>query len=445
VEADSLVIAMKDELLVRRSSRLGSEVLNKQLSGMARYCGSLADWARHRGPGNPPEHSPGAPIAEDVEVWRLKDETANSIDVARALRVDAAHAVTTATGHKLELPSVSPNHVCVVAPHYDFCPASPANPAPAIDGFVPAADGHQATVVVIDTGYIEIAPPHPAHGALDARVSAVAGRWLDTNPAHVALQQDLPDAVDRDSQGRLPGVVGHGTFVAGIIAHATAGAKITVVGQRHECEPIEDLTDPCNLITTEFSIALSLLTHSDADVVSCGFAFPTLDGLASITFGYVMQILARPTDAPPGVNVRRGVAVVSPAGNEQSSASFWPAAHPDVIGVASVNSTGLALSPFSNWGDWISCYACGEDVHSTFIYWTGPIENAPSPNPDQSYTFAGWATWSGTSFAAPRVSGAIAEIVSARGGALTGTEAYERLVAGAQQSNAGGVPRPYIP
>ena len=182
-----------------------------------------------------------------------------------------------------------------------------------------------------------------------------------------------------------------------------------------------DPVDEAMLFTDEISVARSVLDHSDADVISCGFSFPTLDGHPSIPFVAVMDVLRGPQAARPGV------AVVAPAGNESASRPFWPAAHPDVTGVAATNRMGNARAWFSNWGGWADCCARGQDVRSTFIFWLGPVEGEP---PSDIETFLGWARWDGTSFAAPKVTAAIASLVAAGGGALLPVDAAEALLSG---------------
>ena len=125
-----------------------------------------------------------------------------------------------------------------------------------------------------------------------------------------------------------------------------------------------------------------MLTHCDTDVIQCGFAFPTLDDYPSLPFAAAMQVLTGP-DAP-----REGIAVVAPAGNEESAGPYWPAALPDVIGVASTNTAGEARAWFSNWGQWCDCCTRGEHVFSTFIYWDGPIDGEPLSDNEK---FTGWA------------------------------------------------------
>ena len=430
VDDEALVIAIKDELLVRASA---AEELRPELDKIATLAGSLSggpqfdqtgDTAEH----DRPEDSAAFDVPDDTQIWRLTTHGADSIDVARRLRklVPPTH-VRTRRGPAHDVPAVSPNHVCVVA-KYNVCPASPPHPIPPphdSKSFIEApGDGPRAQVVVIDTGYITTAPPH---AALDARVNSVSGVWLDTMVSPPRWRACPPDQLDADGDGRLDGVAGHGTFIAGIVAHGCRQADITVVGERHAVMAITatpNVADQVMMFSDEVSVARTLLLHSDADVVSCGFAFPTLDALPSIPFSSVMAVLAAPG--------ARGVAVVSPAGNESSRREFWPAAHPDVIGVASTNRWGNRRAWFSNWGPWADCCARGQDVRSTYIYWDGPVEGEP---PTEIENFSGWARWDGTSFATPKVAAAIARLVAESGNTLPPVQAYEMLI-----SNAGGVP-----
>ena len=64
-------------------------------------------------------------------------------------------------------------------------------------------------------------------------------------------------------------------------------------------------------------------------------------------------------------------------------------------------------APWSNLGWWVDVCAGGVDV-------LGPLcsfdENDRHDRDDEAQTFTGWATWSGTSFAAPKVTGRIAQL-----------------------------------
>jgi hypothetical protein len=432
VEKDALVIAIRDELLVLKSRRLASTRLDEELAKIARNAGSLQEIARDASSRGEPA---GVPMPDDVEIWRLIDPDDNSIDQARRLRALAPPECcvkTSTTEPSPGVPAVSPNHVCVVSSKYDACPSGPPSPTPPpppalIATFVelprvePIAD--VANVVVIDSGYIK---SHPPHVTLDERVRVVPGQWLDTSTIPGTWRDDGPDVLDANHDGRLDGVAGHGTFISGIVAHRCRQARITVVGQRDQIMALShdpDHHDQARLFSSEIAVAHSVLKHAkaDVDVVSCGFAFPTLDAFPSIAFSSVMQTLTGP-DAP-----RQGVAVVAPAGNEGVTQPYWPAAHPDVIGVAATNRRGRARAHFSNWGEWVNCCARGADVFSTYITWDGPLDGEP---PSEIDNFVGWAIWNGTSFAAPKVSAEIARLVAASGRTLLPVDAFQQLVSG---------------
>ena len=436
VDGDGLVMAIKSELLVLRSIRNTSPILDSELSQIARNCGTLASIAE------PPEESrtedersldlyrpDESGPAGDVEIWRLTDPNANSIDEARRLRTITKDAViATPKGPELLLPSVSPHHLCIVSPANSGCPAGPPLPAlaPVHGAFVDPVNEREQTarVVVIDTGYMYNDPPNPPHATLDQRVTPVRGWSLNTttNPATWVLDQ--PDEPDADRDGALDGVAGHGTFNAGLIAHGCRQSKLVVVGQRDDIFPITP--NQPKLFASEVAVARALLVHCNAHVIQCGFSFPTLDDKPSIPFALVMQILSG-----PGVPVK-GVAVVAPAGNEQSKRRYWPAALPDVIGVAATNRRGTRRAHFSNWGRWLDCCTRGEDVYSTYIWWDGPVDGDP---PDEIESFMGWAHWDGTSFAAPKVSAAIAKRLVQRGFTDRPVDAFRQL-----RNGTGGVP-----
>ena len=76
VDGDALVVAIRDELLVRASARTGR--LEAALRKVASLRGSLGG-GRDGGPG-------AGGLADDVEVWRLDNPRGNSIDTARRLR-----------------------------------------------------------------------------------------------------------------------------------------------------------------------------------------------------------------------------------------------------------------------------------------------------------------------------------------------------------------------
>jgi Subtilase family len=456
---DGIVIAVNAELVVRPSAL--SAPARKALERVAEPVGNLATMLAprtrlvrpSRQPGKKPEpdYKPDAngPLSQ-VEIWRLKEaETRSSIDESRRLRelVDDEH-VQTRGGHELRLPAISPHHAPILCVAPGGCPAAPPIPAARPDqAFVTApADEPTAKVTILDSGYIWLDPSQldPSHENLDKRVTVVHGQWLDTT--NVTWKPDKPDGLYTDPAGQLDGISGHGTFIAGQISNIAPRTRLEVVGLRNQEVEIGALTrrKQLGLFETEAAIAHAMLRRCHTDVIQCGFAFPTLDHYPSVVFAAVMEELRDPS-APHGGRV----AVVAPAGNEQSRRKYWPAAHPEVIGVASTNRRGNGRAWFSNWGKWCDCCARGEYVYSTFVHWDGPVEGE---SPAEIEHFRGWARWDGTSFAAPKVSAAIAAEFVAGGRTTPPADVAEQLIASrkgatvtdATLSGRPGVALPYV-
>jgi len=411
------VIARRGELIVHAGALSVSPSFRAALNHIAERVGSLdqllgppAQLVRGQ-PGQRADRNytprPQGPLSE-VEIWRLKQTTTgHSLEVSPHLRrIAERDGFSTPDG----LPAVHPHHVAILSPAPGGCPATPPKPAgPPQQPFVrPPSRAATAKVTVLDSGYIWVNPPHRD---LDKRVTVVRGQWLDTGTGK--WHPDEPDGLYIDANGELDGISGHGTFIAGLISNIAPRTRLEVVGLRNQEVEIGPLGPRAQLrlFETEVAIAHAMLRRCDTDVIQCGFAFPTLDDYPSLPFAAVMKEL-RSKRAPHGGRV----AVVAPAGNEESCHRYWPAALPDVIGVASTDPTGKKRAWFSNWGDWCNCCTSGADVYSTFVRW--PLAGKAR--------FEGWATWNGTSFAAPKVSAAIAAVF-ANGRAATPLDAWDLL------------------
>jgi hypothetical protein len=412
-DEDAYVMAVRGRLLVHPQS-IHQDRLRSELEKIAKLVGSVDTTG-----GGEVKDAAAAPQPSEVQVWRLDDQEASPFEASRRLRDIGGHVQVKRTdGSTHEAPSVSPDHVALVSHGPGAgCPAGPPRaahqpPNPFIDQW--DEDDCHPTVAILDSGYIHVDPPH---ARLDERVTSVKGKWLDTSVDPAQWRLNPPDRITTDRHGRLICIVGHGTFIAGLVAHVSPQAEITVVGHRDAEEPIDKEYDEYRLWASEVSLANSMWRFRESQILQCGFAFPTLDDEPSLPFASAVQDV---------LEVNPDIAIVAPAGNERSNRRYWPAALPDVIGVAATKHDGRHPAWFSNWGSWLNCCAIGQDVRSTYIRWTGRVEDE---DPTSIEHFEGWARWQGTSFAAPKISGAIARELTHHP-EWTPRQAYDKLIAG---------------
>lgn len=201
---------------------------------------------------------------------------------------------------------------------------------------------------------------------------------------------DDEEIPDEDGDANRDPAAGHGTHVAGIIARGAPDARIVVRRL---------LTSPVGMASELDTVnALQNALDGGANLINCSFGGTTL------------------FDAPPLATERAlaqlpaEVVVVAAAGNDGTERPHYPAASKRVISVGAVGrekgSEEWQQVDFSSWGWWVDCCAPGVDIPSTFLCWDGG---------DDEPVFDGFATWSGTSFAAPAVTAAIASYAMARG------------------------------
>jgi hypothetical protein len=260
-------------------------------------------------------------------------------------------------------------------------------------------DRERPDVLVLDTGLRTMdAHARPEHPDLrdqcvihpDWRDLPTVGRWDD---------EDEPDD---DGRGRLDEQAGHGTFISGIIRQLCPDARIHHRG-----------------------VLTSYGDGDDASVISA------IERALAAVHGYDIVVMAFGTygaadEAPPLADaVRRLLCdslVVASAGNDATSRPYYPAALPGVIAVGALDQAGRAR--FSNFGSWVDACAPAVDVVSTFFDgFTEHCTCCGSPTD----TYQGWARWSGTSFAAPKVAGVIAREMYLHG--VTARQAWTRLSA----------------
>jgi len=255
----------------------------------------------------------------------------------------------------------------------------------------------QPEVIVLDTG-LATAPSLIPHALDQLQAFVVPG-------GSAAAAAEVPDAVPTDNL--LDPAAGHGTFIAGLVEQVAPGAKVEVW---HVLAPEGD--------------------GQEDDIATCIDALPDRTGpgdrgcILNLSFGgYVMEegeLLASAIREAQA----RGYVVVSSAGNDGVCTPTIPASLPDVVGVGAIGPDGPAL--FSNYGPWVRACAPGVDVVSTFFRQFLGAETPATPLDPDPDDFEDWARWSGTSFSAPIVAGALAQ--HARVHQVTMAEAVTQVI-----------------
>ncbi|HEX6341623.1 S8/S53 family peptidase [Umezawaea sp.] len=231
-------------------------------------------------------------------------------------------------------------------------------------------------------------PRPPRHERWDV-TAAVLDTGLDPHPWFAGRRWFFewghsPEVLDADGRAGQDRQAGHGTFVAGVLLQHAPG----VVVRHHRVLSSLGLTDDVTVATGLRRLRAQAAEHGErlhVVVLTAGCH----------TAGDECPPLLRSE-----ISAFPDVAVVAAAGNGGTSRPHWPAALPDVLAVG-------ADASFSNRGPWVDAVAPGVDVVSSHVR-LRPGRGAPEGTETREY---GFARWSGTSFAAPRVAARVACLV----------------------------------
>ena len=171
--------------------------------------------------------------------------------------------------------------------------------------------------------------------------------------------------VETDDQGHLLQYVGHGTFIAGLLAAVAPNTNVTVRNT---------LNDAGAILESDFGQRLfdAVDEHGWPDIISlsAGTSNGRTDGLLGVE-SFMQALRGQRT------------LLVAAAGNNASATPFWPAAYaslPDyadvVLSVGALRGDGEYGACFSNHGSWVNAYAPGERLTSALTGFDAPVPYA---------------------------------------------------------------------
>ena len=347
-------------------------------------------------------------VREELGVYRVRlDDDLDPADVVDQLRLQPDV-------------SVGVNHVLPFAQIHKFGPGSDPERAETLPDPVPlpAEAGESPAVAIIDTGQYQIGDQSaPLHTLV-----------VD----HATVGPDDAENVDADGDGDIDlRTSAHGGFIAGVVQWRAPG--VAMFSQRVS----DDFGFPDEVKIVD---AIHGSLEADPRVQLMNLSLGTYLGRGDdlVLLRPAMERLARE---------RQDLLFVAAAGNDETTRPFFPAgwagrrAFADsIVSVGAL--TGFPGDPdrrvadFSNSGTWVNAWAPGVDIAS--IYPAGLafhyLDEDGNPvldeqgNPVVETFDEGCALWSGTSFAAPYVSGEIVRYAATKG--LTARQAWSEMRAG---------------
>lgn len=251
-----------------------------------------------------------------------------------------------------------------------------------------ATESERPTVVaVVDTG---ITDQRRSDGWLNAVARADNVDPLDALPT---------------ADGFLDFGAGHGTFAAGVVAQVAPSADLRVY------QAVDS-----DGIGSEVGVACAMVrvVEEGAQILNLSLGVQTIDDQPPVAIAAALQLINERTKGE--------VLVVAAAGNDGTTRACWPAAFRSVVSVAGLTAE-LTQTDWSNRGFWVTCSTVGEGLLSTYPQGIESPEIDPQPD---TFPADAWALWTGTSFAAPQIAGAVARLADE--GNMSPRDALRRLL-----------------
>ncbi|WP_232660906.1 S8 family peptidase [Pseudonocardia sp. TRM90224] len=210
---------------------------------------------------------------------------------------------------------------------------------------------------------------------------------------------DLLDVIPQPTDNRLDLGAGHGSFVAGVVQQVAPGADLRVY---------QALDTDGAAAETTVAAAIVTAVQDGAKILNLSFGTDTLEVDPPLSLRVAIE---------QAIAIDNEVLIVCAAGNTGDTRQVWPASFRtdfpnNVVSVAALGideTTGkVAGADWSTHGN-VTCSTLGEGVVSTYVI--GTESHAADQQGPDTFGPESWATWSGTSFAAPQVVGAVTKVM----------------------------------
>jgi serine protease len=349
------------------------------------------------------------------------------------IRIPASESLATATSKARAVAHVSsakPNYLARISDSSGFIPNDPGQDGPggwsalqwdlvgpfginiasawssAINGGTPG--GHKVTVAVLDTGVAY-------RDSRDGRYRKAP----DLNRKRFVRGYDFVDD-DRypyDSNG-------HGTLVTALIAASTNnGVGLAGTAYRARVMPVRVLNAQGVATAARVTKGIRFAARHGAQIINMSFNFPP-----SFKRSDIPSVISALREAD-----RRGVVLVAAAGNEGVDRVAYPAKMPPVVAVGATTEHGCR-AVYSNAGHNLDLVAPGGGADFVISGDPNCAPDAPAGRPIFQSGFLalnggsfGIQTDTGTSFAAPHVSGVAALIIASRAKSPSPASLADRL------------------
>jgi subtilisin family serine protease len=269
----------------------------------------------------------------------------------------------------------------------------------------------------------KIEPSPPRNGDQSAG-QGVTVAVVDTGVLTSVTSQHewLQNGVDGDAEpppSQMGHYRGHGTFVAGVVRSMAPSARVKVFSL---------LKYGGAAFESQIAPQLVAAFNSGADIISMSAGTETAPGDVLVALQAFYDSYLKGSNK----------IMVCAAGNDASLGPFAPASQGWPVAVGALNADDT-LAGYSNRGPWVDVFARGTDVINAFP--NGPYHYMEAPlqgQPDAVFN-NGMASWSGTSFATPLVSGVLAARMSRHGENAAQAWASLSSIAATRAASNGGM------